>query len=216
MSKKRNVPLRNVLRMENLISRGVPREYAKATLADFEMDKDLYKLFYNYLTNIELMHDDNVSLILFGMNGNGKTWLSSLIVKEAYIHRYKSMRVTLQSYIDMHFKRDREEIVYKLAKIEEVDFLVIDEVGKEVFSKGQFNIIALEELLRKRETLGLPTIICTNLPLRGNGGLFMQYGKSIESLVNGNYFPVEFVGDDFRREVTQGKRGLHVLLGEED
>lgn len=209
----RDIPVRTTISTKNLIYKGVPRAYAKAKLGDFELDEDVHEVFKNYLTNIELMHDDNVGLILFGSNGTGKTWLSSLIVKEAYIYRYTSFRVTLQSFIDMHFRKGEEYYRDKLNKIIEADFLVIDEVGKETFAKNQFNIIVFEELMRQRDTLGKPTIICTNLPLGGDNGLYKQYGNSIKSLIDGNYFQVEFDGDDYRQDVTKEKRGIQALLG---
>lgn len=210
----RSVPIRKTISATNLLYRGVPRHYIKATLSDYNVDEDIHNLFYNYLTNLELMYRDNVCLILYGANGNGKTWLSSLIIKEAYIYRFASFRVTLQNFIDMQFRKDEEEIRSKLRKIADCDFLVIDEVGKETFAKNQFNVAILEELLRHRDTVGKPTIICTNLPLDGDGGLFNQYGKSITSLVDGNYLQVEFTGEDYRPDVTMQKEGIKVLLGE--
>lgn len=210
-----NVPIRSTVSASNLSYRGVPRHYIGATLSDFKLDVDIQKLFYNYLSNIGLMFKDNVCLILFGANGNGKTWLSSLIVKEAYIYRYSSFRVTLQNYIDMQFRKDEADIRTKLRKIADCDFLVIDEVGKETFAKNQFNIAILEELLRHRDTLGKPTIICTNLPLEPSNGLYDQYGKSVTSLIDGNYLQVEFTGEDYRPDVTMKKQGIKVLLGEE-
>ena len=113
----KKVPIRTTVSARNLLYRGVPRHYIGATLSDYDLDEDIKKLFYNYLTNIELMYRDNVGLILFGANGNGKTWLSSLIVKESYIYRFTSFLVTLQNYIDMQFRKDEEEIRDKLRKI---------------------------------------------------------------------------------------------------
>ena len=163
---------------------------------------------------LDEMFEDKINLILYGSNGSGKTYLSSLIVKEAYRRRYSSFRVTLQAYIDMQFKRDREEIAEKIEEIINAEFLVIDEVGKETFDKSQFNIAVLEELLRERDTQGKPTIICTNLPLEERGGLYDQYGKSIQSLIDGNFVKVKFEGEDNRHDVTRKKRGIQLLLGE--
>ena len=194
--------------------RGVPREYVEANLSDFKLDPQLEKFFHTYLTNIEVMYEDNVSIVMYGKNGNGKTWLSSLIVKEGYIYRFKTFRVTLQNFIDMHFRKSEPHIESKMREIEDADFLVIDEVGKETFAKNQFNIIVLEELMRKRDTLGRPTIICTNLPLVGDGGLYSQYGNSVKSLIEGNFVPLEFNDVDNRRNVTKRKRGIQMLMGE--
>lgn len=209
----RNVPLRTEISMRNLLIKGVPRQYAEATLKDYTLEDDLFSLFERYLSGIELMFYDCVNLLMYGANGTGKTWLSSLIVKEAYIHRFSSYRVTLQTYLDLQFKKENPEALKAMERVENADFLVIDEVGKETFSKSLFNVTVLEELLRKRETLGKPTIICTNLPLEN--GLYEQYGKSIESLISGNYLPIKFMGSDFRRSITKERKGVKFLLGGE-
>ena len=207
-------PLRTTLSVKNLMYRGVPREYIHADLDEYPIEENIRELFARYMDYLDEMFEDKINLILYGSNGSGKTYLSSLIVKEAYRRRYSSFRVTLQAYIDMQFKRDREEIAEKIEEIINAEFLVIDEVGKETFDKSQFNIAVLEELLRERDTQGKPTIICTNLPLEERGGLYDQYGKSIQSLIDGNFVKVKFEGEDNRHDVTRKKRGIQLLLGE--
>lgn len=207
-------PLRTTLSVKNLMYRGVPIEYIHADLDEYPIEENTRELFARYMDYLDEMFDDKINLILYGSNGSGKTYLSSLIVKEAYRRRYSSFRVTLQAYIDMQFKRDREEIAEKIEEIINAEFLVIDEVGKETFDKSQFNIAVLEELLRERDTQGKPTIICTNLPLEERGGLYDQYGKSIQSLIDGNFVKVKFEGEDNRHDVTRKKRGIQLLLGE--
>ena len=208
-------PVRTTLSAKNLIYRGVPREYIHADLDEYPVKENTRELFARYMDYLDEMFEDKINLILYGSNGSGKTYLSSLIVKEAYRKRYTSFRVTLKSFIDMHFKRDKDELIAeKLDEIINAEFLVIDEVGKETFDKSQFNITVLEELLRERDTQGKPTIICTNLPLEERGGLYEQYGKSIQSLIDGNFVKVKFEGEDNRHDVTRKKRGIQLLLGE--
>ena len=208
-------PVRTTLSAKNLMYRGVPREYIHADLDEYPIEENIRELFARYMDYLDEMFDDKINLILYGSNGSGKTYLSSLIVKEAYRRRYTSFRVTLKSFIDMHFKRDKDELIAeKLDEIINAEFLVIDEVGKETFDKSQLNITVLEELLRERDTQGKPTIICTNLPLEGRGGLYEQYGKSIQSLIDGNFVKIKFEGEDNRHDVTRKKRGIQLLLGE--
>ena len=208
-------PVRTTLSVKNLMYRGVPREYIHADLDEYPVEENTRELFARYMDYLDEMFEDKINLILYGSNGSGKTYLSSLIVKEAYRKRYTSFRVTLKSFIDMHFKRDKDELIAeKLDEIVNSEFLVIDEVGKETFDKSQFNITVFEELLRERDTQGKPTIICTNLPLEERGGLYEQYGKSIQSLIDGNFLKVKFEGEDNRHDVTRKKRGIQLLLGE--
>ena len=140
-------PVRTTLSVKNLMYRGVPREYIHADLDEYPIEENIRELFARYMDYLDEMFDDKINLILYGSNGSGKTYLSSLIVKEAYRRRYTSFRVTLKSFIDMHFKRDKDELIAeKLDEIINAEFLVIDEVGKETFDKSQLNITVLVEL----------------------------------------------------------------------
>ena len=145
------------------------------------------------------MYEDRVNLCLYGANGTGKTFLSSLIVKEGYRLRYKTALITMQGLIDLYFKPNKtEEDWDKIKMIKEADFLVIDELGKENFTKSGSNINLLEETLRNAVTKGQVIIICTNLPLEGEGGLYHQYGASIKSLIDGSFVKLEFDNSDYR------------------
>lgn len=209
-------PERKTMSASNLMYRGVPREYINADLDEYPIDDQFRELFARYMDYMDEMYEDTINLILYGANGTGKSYLSSLVIKEAYKKRYSSFRVTLQGFIDLHFKRFDDSSKEKLHAINTCDFLVIDEVGKETFGEKMFNITTLEELMRERDTLGKPTIICTNLPLDGKDGLYKQYGNSIKDLIDGKFMKVEFIGDSNRSGVTKKKRGLNLLLGSEE
>jgi DNA replication protein DnaC len=206
-------PLRKTLNARNLAERGVPSDYFYAQLEDYKTDPETYQLFENYMNYLEQMRKDNIGLILYGTNGSGKTFLSSLIIKDAYMKRYTSFRITLQNYLNLQFKKDELSVEKKNAIID-CDFLVIDEVGKETFSENLWNITVFEEMLRHRDSIGRPTIICTNLPLESKDGLYSQYGNSIRSLIEGNYAKVEFDGEDKRPEVKRKKKGIEILFSD--
>jgi DNA replication protein DnaC len=205
-------PMRKNLSPINLAYRGIPREYFDATIDEYPIDPEIKGIMQRYMENLDQMLEDCVNLIMYGVNG--KTYLSSLLVKEAYKYRYSSMRVTLQSFIDLQFKQKEEWAKEKNAEIRTCEFLVIDEIGKETFDGKSFNIATFEELQRHRDTLGLPTIFCTNLPLDGDNGLYAQYGKSIRSLIEGKALKLLFEGEDYRPKVLKNKKGIQILMGE--
>lgn len=214
MSKK-NVPCRKTLSVENLLMRGVPSEYIEGTLRDYVQEDEYKDFFKRYLSNLHLMYEDRVNLCLYGANGTGKTFLSSLIIKEAYRLRYKSAMITMQGLIDLNFKQRKEEEDYqKIKLIREADFLVIDELGKETFTKSGSNINLLEEALRNAVTRGQVVILCSNLPLEGEEGLYNQYGNSIKSLVNGSFVKLEFDNSDYRPIQLNNKKAIKLLRGE--
>lgn len=216
MSNKREVPARPTLSVQNLLIRGVPTEYIEGTLDKYVQDDNVKKFFERYIRNLHDMYDDRMNTCLYGSNGSGKTFLASLVVKEAYRLRYSSSITTMANLIDLTFKPHKSpEDLEKLKMYKESEFLVIDEVGKENFTKTGSNINLLEEILRNAVVNGQVVFICTNLPLEGDGGLYKQYGASIKSLISGSFTKLEFDNDDYRPVHQRQKRALRILAGEE-
>lgn len=203
-----NRPIRKSLNAKNMTIMGIPKKYHDLTVDDFQTygDRDLKKVKHyvkGYVDNIGEKFDNNSGLYLYGANGVGKTMLSCLIVKEAYRHRYTAKRVTFAEYVKKYTdmwgaktpteKDILEDEFYNRYKA--VDFLVLEEVGKELDTKAVRPI--LEDLLRYREDNGLVTIYCTNL---APSQLKEIYGSSIYSLVTGNTYPIPIDSTDRRRE----------------
>lgn len=213
MGSKRNVPPRERMSAQNLIIRGVPPEYIEGTLEDYVQNDEVKIIMTRYLNNMHDMYEDRANLCLYGSNGSGKTYLSTLIVKEAYRLRYSSAMTTVANLLDLTFKpKKTQEDLAKLKMYKEAEFLVLDEVGKENFTKTGSNINLVEESLRGAVVRGQVVIICTNLPLEGEHGLFNQYGNSIKSLIN-SYFRIKFEGDDYRPSQLRKKKSASILSG---
>src|SRR3712207_2299348 len=175
-------------------------------------NKDKREFILKYINNLHDMYEGKVCLCFYGANGTGKTLLASILVREAYRHRYSSSIVTLSRLIDLTFSANKsQEDIELLDYIRNSEFLVIDEVGKENFNKTGSNINLLESILRQATTQGQIVILCTNLPLKGEGGLYEQYGASIKSLIAGNYVKLEFTGNDYRPFVTKQKKAMELL-----
>ena len=80
------------------------------------------------------------------------------------------------------------------------EFLVLEEIGKEIDSKIAKPI--LEDLLRYREEQGYITIICSNMTPTN---LREIYGSSVCSLINGTMTVVIIESEDKRQEVFNGE-----------
>lgn len=201
-------PLRTRLSEKNLSIIGIPPKFHKVTINDFETygDADLkrVKLYVgNYLSDIDIKFKNNSGIYFYGANGVGKTMLSCIIVKEAYRHRYTSKRVTFAEYVQKYTnmwgaknpseRESLEDEFYNRYKA--VEFLVLEEIGKEMDTKAVRPI--LEDLLRYREDNGLVTIYCSNL---APSQLKSIYGNSIFSLISGNTYPISIDCEDKRRE----------------
>lgn len=219
MGSKRNVPMRDTLSRRNLVLKGIPAEYIDATVDDFVENDDTKDLIARYIDNMHDMYEDRVCLAFYGANGTGKTYLSSIIIKEAYRRRYNSHMTTLAHYMDLCFNpKKTPEIHEELKCISDAEFLVLDEVGKENFTKTQSNVNLLEELLRQSVVKGQVVIICSNLPLEDVGGvegLYSLYGNSVKSLIEGDFVKLEFNLKDYRPKVLRKKRGIQILQGED-
>lgn len=202
-------PLRSTVSRDSLIMMGVPRRFCDKTIKDYKTYgkkslKNIKSFVNDYIENINDNIEDNKGICFIGSNGVGKSYLSCLILKEAYRHRYSCRRVTFSSYITAYTEswntknKDEKDVLESelFEKYKGVEFLVLEEIGKEIDSKISRPI--LEDLLRYREEQGLVTIICTNL---APTTLKEVYGASICSLINGNMTVIAIDSEDKRMEV---------------
>lgn len=199
-------PVRTHMNETSLSLIGIPKTLINKSLEDFVTRgssalSDVKKLVKSYIDSIDDNFENNKGLFMYGSNGVGKTMLSCIILKEAYRHRYTSRRTTFVEYINKYTRvwdaknsdeRDLlEDELYTYYK--SAEFLVLEEVGKEIDSKVAAPI--LEDLLRYREDHGLVTIICTNLNIKL---MTERYGESCISLLRGNTTPVMIECSDKR------------------
>lgn len=206
MSKR---PVRTVVSEDSLKLIGIPKSFRGNTLKDFDVKgkselKKVRGLVQAYIEDLDSNFENNKGLFLYGSNGVGKTMLSSIILKEAYRHRYTSRRSTFVEYVDKYTKVWNAKSADEKATLEDelytyykaVEFLVLEEVGKEIDSKVSAPI--LEDLLRYREDNGLVTIVCTNLNI---SLMTERYGESCISLLKGNTTPVMIECEDKRATI---------------
>jgi len=201
-------PVRDTVNQKSLVMMGVPRRFCDKTLKDFntynkQSLKDIKTFVKDYIRDLDTNMSDNRGICFIGSNGVGKSFLSCIILREAYRHRYSCRRVTFSSYIGAYTeswgatKSERDVLEMELyEKYKGVEFLVLEEIGKEIDSKIAKPI--LEDLLRYREEQGLVTLICTNLT---PDTLKTLYGASVCSLINGNMTVIVIDGEDRRMEV---------------
>lgn len=206
-------PVRSTLNSSSLVMMGVSKRFCNKSLEDYDTFgkkslKDVKDFVRQYLTDLVQNIEEGRGICFIGSNGVGKSFLSCIILKEAYRHRYSCRRVTFSSYISAYTEswntRDKgekdvlESELYE--KYKGVEFLVLEEIGKEIDSKIAKPI--LEDLLRYREEHGLVTLICTNMTPKD---IKDSYGASVCSLINGNMTVIVIDSDDMRQEVFNGE-----------
>ena len=205
-------PIRDSVSDGSLIMMGVPKRFTKKTLKDFndygkKSLKSVKSFVAEYISHIDENIEDNKGILFVGSNGVGKSLLSCIILKEAYIHRYSCRRVTFSAYISAYTeswgagKGERDVIEQDLLdKYKGVEFLVLEEIGKEIDSKIAKPI--LEDLLRYREEHGLVTVVCSNL---NTDTIKDIYGNSVLSLLRGSMTRIIIDSEDKRQEVFRGE-----------
>lgn len=207
-------PMRKYLSSKSLSLIGIPKKFHESSIEDFRTYKSedlevVQDCIARYISTMKWQTLDKLGgLCLFGSNGVGKTLIACIVAKEAYKLRYSTRRVTFVDYMSRYTlvwsarsleeKEAAEDDLYNNYKA--VEFLVLEEIGKEVDSKASAPI--LEDLLRYREDNGLVTIICTNLSPKD---LESRYGTSVSSLLKGNMTPIKIEGIDKRKEYYDKK-----------
>lgn len=193
---------RKNLNREALSLMGIPVMYQGATWKDFNFSSEqLEKLFKGYTENCDAMFRDCVNILLYGSNGVGKTFSSSIILQYCYANYYSCRLLTFKDLISRTFnKQDMSGII-------NAEFVVIDELGAEVSLKSEAEKSLLEDFLKQRFAKGLPTIICTNLDL---DELRRRYGNTFYSMMS-EFVKVRIVGEDGRRDSFRKKEALKFL-----
>jgi DNA replication protein DnaC len=176
---------------------GIGQRYWKAELEDLTG----FEVIQKYCDNIHNFKAGGSGLLLWGDNGKGKTYCAAIILKEAVRVGYTAMLTSPSEYSEGRIEQQRFDENHTLVeRIEAVDFLVIDDIGKEHKTKSGWFEANFERLLRLRVKECKPTIITTNLPPRKFGD---HYSKSINELIKEGLFPFNVVGPNFRTKKTK-------------
>ena len=100
-------PLRSEVSKDSLIMMGVPKKFCSKTIKDFDTFgkkslKQIKTFVQDYLNDLDTNVEENNGICFIGSNGVGKSFLSCIILKEMYRHRYSCRRVTFSAYISAY------------------------------------------------------------------------------------------------------------------
>lgn len=153
----------------------------------------------DYLRLAEPYVHAGFGLILHGEKGNGKTMLSSLMLKHLLGMGYDGYFTTFSEMIDTYTGgwNDAEEKTWFHRRIKNSQVLVMDDVGREYQGRKQTGLpeSTFDEVLRHRVSAATPTLITTNLSLEN---LQAGYGGNVMSLLHERSSTYHFTGEDFR------------------
>lgn len=159
----------------------------------YDVMKNVYNRCVAYAENFDM---DSSNLYFYGRTGLGKTHLSLAIANEAI---KKGYNVVYGSVITFLNKLEREKFgrteTFETEDIlVDADLLILDDLGAEFATP--FVVSALYNIINCRIARGAPTIISSNLTLTELG---QRYPESIASRIIGNYYAVNFAGNDIRQ-----------------
>ena len=185
---------------------GIPLLYQQLGLRDTKsVNRDALLSVLTYLENAVDHLDSGTGLYLYGPNGTGKTMLGTLVLKTIMSQGYSGYWTTFIDLIEGKKAGfdNPEAKEWFVRQIKNSDFLLIDDPGKEQTSGERqigFQTSLLDEVVRHRNGMQLPTIITANY----SPEVFEQrYGQSIASLLTEGQISVPFYGEDFRNEAKR-------------
>lgn len=181
---------------------GILEEYHDKDFKDFPVKDskgnivperhEIMRKLLQYCANIHENRKEGIGILFYGMNGVGKTHLAVSVQKYAIRQGYKTQFANLQGIVKLYaaawYDDEKDEIYQR--RVKNVDFLVIDDVGKGFQSKNSdLTPAVFDELMRYRYQRKLPTIITTNASI---AKLMEAYGNSVVSLIEGRSLQLFF------------------------
>lgn len=206
--------LKKSVMFTRLYEANVPQEYYELSLEkDFDTSGSPEKLkakmfIQSILADLNMFYENGTSLMMYGSAGAGKTMLSVEILKKAISQKFSIYYDFFPSVVDAFKKKgyvaDEEKARYA-AIFSEVDFLVLDELGKEDaqsdYNNREFSTSRFLEIniLKKRNLK--PTIVITNM--NGLPEIKQKYGQFVNSMMGHRFQELSVISKDFRLKAQQ-------------
>jgi len=191
------------LNEETLHRMNIGRRYWVADMTQVD-ESPAKSVFRKYVQSLSDNYDQGWGIFLYGANGIGKTYTACAMLKEIQKRGYSTYCVLADvlkvAYIDGQRFDQGNSVVQR---VESVDFLLLEDLGKEYSGKGSgFAELCFENMLRKRSRECLPTIVTTNL---SPNAFKDRYKQSAASLAMECMVACEMKGQDRRRIFGQQK-----------
>ena len=182
-----------------LLNAGIGLSYQRLSLSDVPSERLAFVMeALTYMDRIEGNLRLGLGLMLWSeLRGTGKTLVATLALKKALALGYDGYFTTFPDMLDMYQStwRDKEEKAWFDRRVRNVQFLVIDDIGKEGPQRSRdVSESMVDAVIRARNAASLPTIITTNLSPEE-----VDQGYSVASLLAGTVKPVHVVGQDYRQ-----------------
>jgi DNA replication protein DnaC len=182
--------------LSKLIRSNISVDYWMLNFDDLLVDDKIKKSVKIYLDHINTAKHKGLGLVLHGNNGTGKTSIMCEIGKSAILEGYKVRYLTLNSYIDALFSKDKINSKNLTDYYEDADFLLVDEIDK---TNGNIKN-AIDEFFRRMINMKKCIICGTNM---NSDLLDSALGKSVVSLLKRRSKFIQFDGNDFSEKLEE-------------
>lgn len=183
----------------HLIASNIPEDYWECDFSNYLGPKDAKDSSKTYLKNLGSMKEEGVGLVFGGPPGPGKTTIAAIIFKYLARAGWKCWMTSLGEIVETiqrSWNGSDENSSNFLEKCRTVDFLLIDDLGKEHSGPTGFSSTVFDNLIRYRIQHRLPTFLTTNL---NRTGIKSRYGDALLSLVEGKCAIVTVNAADVRQ-----------------
>ena len=162
----------------------------------------VYKIATNFTKNFG---SEFLNLLLFGDTGLGKTFVCHSIAKELLDKGYTVLYLSMPRLVKIieksrNFYEDQTENNAVLSAVDDVDLLILDDLGTEVMTL--VTTASLYDIINHRLITKKPMVISTNLD---QNGLMAHYSERILSRFIASYVFVRFFGTNLRIAKRLGK-----------
>lgn len=193
---------------------GIKAGWHSKSLEDFTNDDEALSKVKKYIKESADFYKDGIGLYLWGSNGTGKTTLMNCAFKEFISKGYKvriySMDEIVDKFTSSWYSEDEKQELNNVLR--NIDFLGIDEMGKNVDKDG--NPIYLPDLVKRVMESVIRFRVQMNKPIwfaSNTDPIYVKdvFSEDVASLLREAVIPVCVRGEDFRKEIQRrNKRRL--------
>lgn len=189
-----------------LLNAGIGTAFAQLFWGDATgVDAKTVQVVLDYAKKIDNYLAHGLGLFLHGEHGNGKSLVSSLLLKKLLSEGYDGYWITLDEMLSRYqetWRGGKDERSWFDRRMRNVRVLVVDDMGRE-FEGRTTAASSVDTIFRTRVQNGLTTIITTNLTQEK---FIARYTNGIESLVTEACIHHEVIGGDWREALRERKR----------
>lgn len=174
-----------------MITSAIPIKYRYADIDIIHVDKLKTSLdeIKRYVSDLKQHKEEGKGLYIYGTTGTGKSYISCYVLEQAILKGYSTFFCTVEQYKRALFDKDTDYIY----SVNESDFTLIDDYGREFSDTKGFIDSQVDEMLRYRYDRNKPTLITSNIPARDIENL------RIKSILSDAYIKIPFDCADYRK-----------------